>query len=124
LIRLQEDERKSLARDIHDEIGQYLTAIHVDASAILKAKNVKTAKESAQAISDVARQMMDIVHELLRRLRPRALDELGTGLALGELIQHWRQRNRNVSVIHKVSQDIGVIDDSVAITTYRVVQEC
>lgn len=124
LIRLQEDERKSLARDIHDEIGQYLTAIHVDASAILKAKNVKTAKESAQAISDVARQMMDIVHELLQRLRPRALDELGTGLALGELIQHWRQRNRNVIVIHNVSQDIGVIDDSVAITAYRVVQEC
>lgn len=124
LISLQEDERKSLARDIHDEIGQYLTAIHMDASTILKARNVKTAKTSAQAISDVVRQMMDIVHDLLQRLRPRVLDELGTGLALRELIQHWQERNRHIAIMHKVSQDIGVIDDSVAITAYRVVQEC
>jgi two-component system sensor histidine kinase UhpB len=124
IIRLQEDERKSLARDIHDEIGQYLTAIHVDASAILSAKRIATAKESARAISDVTRQMMDMVHELLQRLRPRVIDELGIGLALGELIHHWRQRNRSVSVIQNVSNNMGGIDDSVAITAYRVMQEC
>jgi len=123
IIRLQEDERKSLARDIHDEIGQYLTAIHVDASAILSAKKISTAKESAKAISDVTRQMMDMVHELLQRLRPRVIDELGIGLALGELIHHWRQRNRSISVVHNVSNNIGMLDDSVAITAYRVMQE-
>jgi len=74
IIRVQEDERKSLARDIHDEIGQYLTAIHVDASAIMQAKALPAAKASAQAISEVTRQMMDMVHEILERLRPRVLD--------------------------------------------------
>lgn len=124
IIRLQEDERKNLARDIHDEIGQYLTAIHMDASAILSGKKLSQAKESAKAISSVTRQMMDMVHEILQRLRPRVLDELGLSLALGELMHHWRQRSRNVSVIQSISKDLGVLDEVVSITAYRVVQEC
>ena len=124
IIRLQEDERKSLARDIHDEIGQYLTAIHVDASAILNGRKLSVAKESARAISSVTRQMMDMVHEILQRLRPRALDELGLSLALGELVHQWRQRCRNVNIIQNIASDIGPIDEAVSITAYRVVQEC
>ena len=124
IIRLQEDERKSLAQDIHDEIGQYLTAIHVDASAILGAKKMATAKESAGAISNITRQMMTTIHELLQRLRPRVLDELGLGLALAELIHSWRQRNRNITLIHNISSDLGQVDESVTITAYRVMQEC
>jgi len=124
IIRLQEDERKSLAQDIHDEIGQYLTAIHVDASAILGAKKMATAKESAGAISNITRQMMTTIHELLQRLRPRVLDELGLGLALAELIHSWRQRNRNITLIHHINSDLGQVDESVTITAYRVMQEC
>ncbi|PPC88554.1 MAG: sensor histidine kinase [Methylotenera sp.] len=124
IIRLQEDERKSLAQDIHDEIGQYLTAIHVDASAILGAKKMVTAKASATAISNITRQMMTTIHELLQRLRPRVLDELGLGLALAELIHAWRQRNRNITLIHNISSDLGLVDESVTITAYRVMQEC
>ena len=124
IIRLQEDERKSLARDIHDEIGQYLTAIHVDASAILNGRKLSVAKESARAISSVTRQMMDMVHEILQRLRPRALDELGLSLALGELVHHWRQRCRNVNIIQNIASNIDPIDEAVSITAYRVVQEC
>jgi len=123
IINLQEDERKSLARDIHDEIGQYLTAIHVDASTILNAKKISTAKTSAKEISSVTQQMMLMVQDLLQRLRPRIIDELGVGLALGELVHNWRQKNRSVNVNCMVGKDVGSIDDSVAITAYRVVQE-
>jgi len=124
IISLQEDERKRLAQDIHDEIGQYLTAIHVDASAILGAKKLSTARESAQAISSVTRQMMHTIHDLLQRLRPRVLDELGLSLALAELIHHWRQRNRGVVLIHSISNQIGIVDESVGVTAYRIMQEC
>jgi len=93
IINVQEDERKSLARDIHDEIGQYLTAIHVDASTILNAKEMVTAKTSAKEISSVTQQMMQMVQDLLQRLRPRIIDELGIGLALSELVNNWRQKN-------------------------------
>jgi len=124
IIRLQEDERKNLARDIHDEIGQYLKTIHVDASAILNGKKLSVVKQSAQAISLVTRQMMDMVHEILQRLRPRALDELGLSLALGELVHQWKQRHRKVNVIHNIANNIGPIDEVVSITAYRVMQEC
>jgi two-component system sensor histidine kinase UhpB len=124
IIRLQEDERKNLARDIHDEIGQYLTAIHVDASAILNGKKLSVVKKSAQAISLVTRQMMDMVHEILQRLRPRALDELGLSLALGELVHQWKQRHRKVNVTYNIANNIGPIDEVVSITAYRVMQEC
>ncbi|MDP3307489.1 ATP-binding protein, partial [Methylotenera sp.] len=82
------------------------------------------AKESAKAISDVTRQMMDMVREILQRLRPRVLDELGLGLALDELMQQWRQRSRNVRLTHNITKDLGVLDEAVSITAYRVVQEC
>jgi two-component system, NarL family, sensor histidine kinase UhpB len=123
IINLQEDERKSLARDIHDEIGQYLTAIHVDASAIMNAKKMRTAKESAKEISEVTQQMMLMVQDLLQRLRPRIIDELGIGLAIGELVHHWRQKNRSVAINCAVGKDVGIIDETVAITAYRVMQE-
>lgn len=124
IIRLQEDERKSLARDIHDEIGQYLTAINVDASAILYGRKLSSAKESALAISKLTRQMMDMVHQILQRLRPRILDELGLGLALIELVEHWRQRCGNINVIESIDKSLGVLDEVLSITAYRVLQEC
>lgn len=123
IINLQEDERKSLARDIHDEIGQYLTAIHVDASAIMNAKKMVTAKRSAKEISSVTQQMMLMVQDLLQRLRPRVIDELGIGLAIGELVHQWRHKNRGLLIDCEVGKDVGGIDESVAITAYRVIQE-
>lgn len=123
IINLQEDERKNLARDIHDEIGQYLAAIHVDARTIMNAKKIATAKESAQDISEVTQQMMLMVQDLLQRLRPSIIDELGISLAIGELVYQWRQKNRNVQVDCEVGKDVGDLDESVAITAYRVIQE-
>lgn len=123
IINLQEDERKRLAQDIHDEIGQYLTAIHVDASAIGAAKKLASAKESANAIGSVTRQMMYTIHDLLQRLRPRVLDELGLSLALAELAHHWRERNSNTILIHNIAK-LGDVDETCAVTAYRIMQEC
>lgn len=123
IINLQEDERKRLAQDIHDEIGQYLTAIHVDASAISAAKKLADAKESAKAIGVVTRQMMYTIHDLLQRLRPRVLDELGLSLALAELAHHWRERNSNTILIHNIAK-LGDVDETSAVTAYRIMQEC
>lgn len=124
IINLQEDERKRLAQDIHDEIGQYLTAIHVDASAISSAKKLESAKESAKAIGAVTRQMMYTIHDLLQRLRPRVLDELGLSLALAELAHHWRERNNNTILIHNITNTLGDVDETTAVTAYRIMQEC
>jgi two-component system sensor histidine kinase UhpB len=90
IILLQEAERKHLARELHDEFGQHLTAIHVDASAIEQANNFDSVKESASAISSVVKQMMEMLHNMLHRLRPVELEELGLEAALSELLNRWQ----------------------------------
>lgn len=124
IIRLQEDERKNIAHDLHDEIGQHLTAINIDASVILKTDNILAAQASAMAISEVAMQMMAIVREMLQRLRPAMLDELGLSSSLHELIETWRQRNSGINTNINISSQLGDINEIIAITAYRIVQEC
>lgn len=126
LIQLQEEERKSLARDLHDELGQYLTAIRTDAAALLEMSKTRfpEAREGAQAIVDVTLQVMHIIGAILQRLRPEVLDQLGLRPSLIELIATWRQRNQNVSCILKLPENINTPDEQVSLTAYRVVQEC
>jgi len=124
IINVQEHERKSLARELHDEIGQHLTAINVDAAAIKTAPNLEVAQESGSAISDVVRQMIDIVRNILQRLRPADLDELGLKLALAELVNTWQLRNSMTVCQLNVHGEFVDLDDSLLIAIYRIVQEC
>lgn len=126
LIHLQEEERKSLARDLHDELGQYLTAIRTDAATLLEMSRSRypDARESAQAIVDVTLQVMAVIGAMLQRLRPEVLDVLGLQPALIELITTWRQRNRIGACIVRIPDDLPRFDESTSITAYRVVQEC
>lgn len=126
LIRLQEEERKSLARDLHDELGQYLTAIRTDGAALLEMSKTAfpAARESAQAIVDVTMQVMAVINAMLQRLRPDMLDELGLQSALIELVNAWRQRNHQIICILRIPQKLPALGDAVNITAYRIVQEC
>jgi len=123
IIRVQEDERKSLARELHDEIGQCMTAINVDAMAIANSRDLTAAKRSAIAISDVSMQILDMVHNMLQRLRPGVLDELGLSIALDEYVYGWRERNIGVSSCISIAKDLGEMDDEVALAAYRIIQE-
>lgn len=124
IIRLQEAERKRLAHELHDEIGQHLTAIHVDASAIKTSSNLESAKKSAEAIDDVVRRMMEIVRTMLHQLRPDGLDELGFLIALQELVNNWQERHHNIEVETQFDGKFQNIDETVQLTLYRVMQEC
>jgi two-component system, NarL family, sensor histidine kinase UhpB len=126
LIYLQEEERKHLARDLHDELGQCLTAILADATALLRLSETRLpeAKASAQAVLEVTHDVMDLLRAMLQRLRPDVLDELGLLPALEELVANWRERNVGESCISKFSNDLNGLPDELRITPYRVVQEC
>jgi two-component system, NarL family, sensor histidine kinase UhpB len=128
IIELEEVERKKLARDLHDEIGQSITAIHVDAQAILNIheinqSSIQSLRLSASEILNVTKKMMGITHQILERLRPETIDKLGLKSSLEDLVSSWQVKLVGVVASLNISGDLEGIAESVAITAYRVIQE-
>lgn len=125
LIETQEEERKHIARELHDEIGQCVTAIHADAVAIHRSRDPQqaTVRESAAAIIDVTARIKDLLRSMLRRLRPAALDELGLEVALRELIAAIEQRNPELICTFRIDEQASELKGESANAVYRLVQE-
>ena len=123
LMQMQEEERENLARELHDEIGQCVTAIHADAVAI-RNRGGAAVHESAHSIVEAIGRIKEMVRSILQRLRPGALEGLGLGAALRELIGGFRQRNPQVSCTLSMADETTDLQGELGITLYRVVQEC
>jgi two-component system sensor histidine kinase UhpB len=123
IIQLQEAERKSIAQELHDEIGQHLTAVRVDACAIKRADELSRAQNSAEAIDHVVEQMIQIIRSMLQRLRPGGLDDLSFLDALHVMMSNWQDRHPNIDFNYKFSGEFVLLPESVQLTLYRVIQE-
>lgn len=125
LLRVQEEERRGLAHELHDELGQYLTAIHAEATAIarLEGEGPPRAREGAEAIIASVREILGRVRGMLQRLRPETLESLGLEEAVKELVDGWRARNPGVECRLELTSPLGEVDDAAGIAAYRVVQE-
>ena len=124
-LQVQEDERRFLARELHDELGQSLNAIKVDAVNIRDAvSDSPEACRSAQAIIDVSSRVYDVVRTLLRQLRPVALDELGFASAVQYSVEEWQRRHKAVNCSLFIEGDLDGLIEDINITAYRFVQEC
>ena len=124
-VRLQEAERKSLARELHDELGQYLNVIKLDAVAIRDGRltDPTSLREQAGAIVTNGNHIHTVLTSLIRQLRPVGLDELGLGAALEHCIDTWRPRLPDVRLSLELSGEFGDLTEAVTLTVYRVVQE-
>ncbi len=92
-VDTQEQERKTLAHDLHDELGQYVNAIKLDAVAIRQAtENMEALHAPARAMIANIDRVYDVLRGLIRQLRPVGLDELGVLAALEHCINEWRLR--------------------------------
>jgi len=124
-LEVQEEERKYLARELHDELGQCLTAIQADAELIGDVAHAdKRVLTSAKAIMDVSSRVYDVVHSMMHRLRPSILDNLGLVEALKDDIESWKTRHPETHCNFNYSSDLPVLDEHTRITLYRIVQEC
>lgn len=127
LIRVQEEEKKSLARDLHDEFAQSLTAINADA-AVLKAlanKEYPKIKPSAHAISDLSKHLMNLVGGMLNRLKLGVLNELGLEEGLIDLISTWKLRHSKINLNYEINlKGLPKTNEIIPVTTYRIIQEC
>ncbi|MBS7544129.1 histidine kinase [Ancylobacter oerskovii] len=122
LFTVQESERRALARELHDEFGQCLTATRALAAAISQSGE-STAHDGAR-IAEISGQMMDGLRAELSRLRPPDLDDLGLRPALERLVADWRNRVPAVRFGLDFAGDIDAVPDELALSLYRIAQEC
>ena len=130
-MTIQEEERRHLARELHDEFGQSTTAIQADAATIIELTqqppsllHSEKISISAQAILELSTHVYDVMHSLMRQLRPSGLDELGLVETLKETIKSWKARYPETKYSLITIGSLENLNETVSITFYRVVQEC
>ena len=122
--RVQEDERRRLARELHDGVGHSLTAlIHLvaQASAAL-AERPDEARQRLDRARDVAQTTLQETRALSRLLRPQILDDLGLEAALRWLARSFHDDHR-VAVSLDLDQPFPAVDGDLATLLFRVTQE-
>jgi two-component system, NarL family, sensor histidine kinase UhpB len=129
IISIQDDEWREIGRELHDEFGPYLFAIRAHASALVRRAAEARGEEGCevqdigQMILDQTDQLQKLNQRVLSRLRPPALDELGLAAAIGALADLWGEMDPSMDVTTRIFTPLADLDDSAALTVYRVVQE-
>ena len=121
-----EEERRNIARELHDELGQCVTAIKTMGTAIANRREgiPEETRRNAGTIVSVASHIYDVVHGIIRQLRPSALDHLGLSEALREAVTTFQTRHPNIATELNLGPRIDGSGEDVNITVYRIVQEC
>ena len=120
-----EDERRSLARELHDELGQYVSAVKIFAQNIInrsKGKD-KNIEESALSVTSAANQIYDGMHSIIRQLRPGSLDNLGLAETLKDMVSGWRSQHSAINVDLFVGESLRHLGEAISINVYRIIQE-
>ena len=124
LVFAQEDERRRIAREMHDQFGEQLTALGLGIGA-LKDSCGDEPRLSPQiaALEKVAQQLDQDVEHLVWELRPTALDDLGLRAALANYVQDWSVRAGVRADLHTTGLSAGRLTSEVETTLYRIAQE-
>ena len=121
--RAQEDERRRVARELHDEVGQLLTAALLQLDHLelqLEREDLRRPVAATRAVLERSHQE---VREIAQRLRPLALDQLGLANALAALAGSFR-RDTGLSVGRHVDpQAAAALDEAQELAVYRIAQE-
>ncbi len=127
LYEIQEDERHHIARELHDELGQWLTALRAELQVVIGHVEQDSAiYERVQSIKEIANTMDVVVHGMLQKLRPVMLDKLGLADSLREFQNDWRKHHPHINFELMISDSIGgagAFNKIIAITIYRLIQE-
>jgi len=124
LVSAQEDERKKLARDLHDQLGQQLTGLRLQLE-ILKGRLVEDEKAFSQIEKTqvIARQIETDIDFLAWELRPLTLDDLGLNTALNDYIHKWSQHANIPAEFQSEGSDKVRLAPEIETNLYRIAQE-
>jgi two-component system sensor histidine kinase UhpB len=122
LLEVQESERKSLARELHDDIGQALTALKLNLQALQRGRNGATLESRLQEALDTTQHTLERVRQLSLSLRPLQLDDLGLAAALRSHLD--RQAALGGFAPHPEIQDFPArLPPEVETACFRIAQE-
>lgn len=122
LLTVQEDERKRISMELHDESGQALTALMLSMRALANQTKDEETKEYILAVRDEASHILQKLRNLAVELRPPALDELGVEAAVQNLLKAY-EKYHAVAILF--SCRLGHEPDGVtSLAVYRIIQEC
>ncbi|QOZ55623.1 histidine kinase [Bradyrhizobium sp. CCBAU 53338] len=124
LVSLQDNERRDLARELHDELGPLLFSIRAGTIALSEASpqtghlgnSVQEVMRSVEALQQTNRRILD-------RLRPLYIEELGLETSLQTLLQNFRKQAPHIGLTTALDPDLNGIDGPLAQTVYRLIQE-
>lgn len=124
LVQTEESVRKDIARELHDEIGQNITAIRTQASIIKRVNNPDLSIGCADTIESLSLNVYDTTKGLLTRLRPKTLDDLDVISAIQQMVREMEFEQLGIEVeftVDNVSQ--RMLSDMMEVTLFRLCQE-
>lgn len=121
-MQIQEQERQNMSRELHDEMGQSLTAIKAMSVAIKEPDT--DIKSIADSIIEICDHLSDVARSMMRTLHPLSLSELGLGATLKDLVNEWRRRHTAIKIELSYDPNLEQMTDEISIHVYRIVQEC
>jgi signal transduction histidine kinase len=124
LVHAQEEERRSLSRELHDQVGQILTALRIELGNLeqLRSRNGGEFEDHVREAKQLAEKTLGTVRDMAMGLRPSMLDDLGLGPALEWQARDFSRRT-GVPVSVDLDGDIGQVPETHRTCVYRVVQE-
>jgi two-component system sensor histidine kinase UhpB len=120
-LATQEEERRRLAMELHDEVGQSLTALMLESARAADQAPPELAAELRE-IQESTRELSDRVRDIVRGLRPEALDDLGLRSALLALSADFGQRT-GLKVLRRIRHEVPTLAPEIELAVYRVAQE-
>jgi signal transduction histidine kinase len=123
VVTAQEEERKRISHELHDQIGQLLTALLIQLQLLERDLSEPLLKDRLKVLKQLAEEISIHLHHIAWELRPPALDELGLLAALERVTEEWSKRF-NIPCEFEVNGAFnGQIEPEVAIGVFRIVQE-
>jgi two-component system, NarL family, sensor histidine kinase UhpB len=123
-VTAQEEERRRVSRELHDQMGQSLAALIVGLEALKSdCPDSSAARERVRELQELANHLSQAAHSLAWELRPPALDDLGLPMVLERYVAHWSERSHVAVDWHANGFTSQRLPSEIETTLYRVVQE-
>ncbi len=124
-LEIQEDERQRLSQELHDELGQSLTAIKVMAVTAGRSQaGAADIRQSTDSIVAICDHLMTVVRSMMHQLHPLVLTELGLKATMEDLLNHWSTRNPELKLTITCPDEVDGLEQKITIQIFRIVQEC